>query len=295
MQGTDERLLDRRRLLLSGAGALGGLSCLTSHSLAALSACSSPLDGTLVLVQLSGGNDGLSTVVPHGDDAYHRSRQTTRIDPARVQKLDAYRGLHPELTRLRSLFGDGRLAIVEGVGYADPNRSHFKSFEIWHTADPRGRASGDGWIGRLCEVAFADDVHPNRVVHVGARVPYSLYSSKHPPASFSAPAGYRWVRNEDTVRGLGWEFGRGDGSILGHLRAKMRAARESSGAIRAAVARYRTPIVYPREPFAEYMKLRVCSPSPQISTLVPGGASATLRQTAAGAFSRPPRHVPNGP
>ncbi len=238
-------ILDRRLLLRSGLGAL------TSLGLSRRAAAGAAADGpALVLVQLSGGNDGLSTLIPIADDAYHAARRATRH--REVLALDEYRGLHPGLVGLHARYHDGGLAIVQGVGYPRPNRSHFKSFEIWHTADERGRAVGAGWIGRLCEAAFTAP-HPNRVVHVGPRMPYALFSSRHPAAAFTTPAGYRWVRNEDELAALERDDATAN-EALALLRERMREARVSSAALRRAVLGYRTPIDYPDEPFAEALR-----------------------------------------
>ena len=271
--------LDRRRLLLSGACTLGSLGLFSSRALAgSIRPREEDEDAAvLVLVQLSGGNDGLSMVVPHGDDAYHTARRATRIAPEEVLRLDDYRGLHPELGRLHALVGEGRLAIVEGVGYPEPNRSHFKSFEIWHTASHAGRSSGEGWVGKLCEAAFGDEALANRVVHVGPRVPYSLHSTTHPPASFTAPDGYRWVKNEETDAGLGWEAkAQEGGGILARLRTKMLEARDSSAAIRAALARYRTPVEYPAEEFGNALR--------SAAALIEGRVGARIVSVELGGF-----------
>lgn len=249
----ERHTIDRRRILMGSLGVFGGLG-LTSPWSARLA--QDPR--TLVLVQLSGGNDGLSTVIPYGDDAYHGARNLIRHDPAGVLRLDEYRGLHPELVRLRERYAQGGLAIVEGVGYPEPNRSHFTSFEIWHTGDRRGRTSGEGWVGRLCEAVYGEDADANRVVHVGKSPPYSLYSTRHPAASFSAPYGYRWVKNGQELRELEERQKKNEGKApneaLAFLRAKMKDAHASSAAIRAAAARYRTPVAYPGDAFADELR-----------------------------------------
>ncbi len=199
----------------------------------------------LVLVQLSGGNDGLSTVVPYGDDAYARARGPLRIAPDAVLRLDERRGLHPALGRLAGLFERGSLAIVEGAGYPRPNRSHFESFEIWHTADTEGRASGEGWIGRLCRVAWEDAPDANRVVHIGPRPPYSLHSSQHPPVSFTAPELYGAAGRADALERLEGLGGAPEGSTLAFLRDLQRDARVSSRAVREATQRPRKRVEYP--------------------------------------------------
>jgi uncharacterized protein (DUF1501 family) len=246
--------IDRRHVLMGGLGLWGGLGL-------GLPGCLRREDPrTLVLVQLSGGNDGLSTVIPFQDDDYHRARPTLGHDAASVLQIDDTRGLHPELELLRARYDEGGLAIVEGVGYPRPNRSHFASLEIWHTADLRGRLAGEGWIGRLCEAAYGEDSHPNRVVHVGKTPPYSLFSTRHPAASFSAPYGYRRLKNGAALKELesleAVDEGKqkAPGGSLAFLRARMSAARESSGRIRAAAAGYRTPVEYPSDPFADELR-----------------------------------------
>ncbi|MFI6820446.1 DUF1501 domain-containing protein [Micromonospora sp. NPDC050187] len=102
---------------------------------------------TVVLVTLYGGNDGLNTVVPYADPAYHSTRPDLAHPPERVLTLDDRHGLHPALTGLKRLWDDGRLAIVHGVGYPRPDRSHFRSMDIWQTGTPDAPAD-TGWVGR---------------------------------------------------------------------------------------------------------------------------------------------------
>jgi uncharacterized protein (DUF1501 family) len=108
----------------------------------------------LVVIQLSGGNDGLNTVIPYGDDAYHRSRFATRIAEQAVLKIDDYIGWHPSLLGFAERQDLGKLCVVQGVGYPNPNRSHFESMDIWHSAGltPPHRT---GWIGRWFDAQAA--------------------------------------------------------------------------------------------------------------------------------------------
>ena len=94
----------------------------------------------LVVVQLSGGNDGLSMVIPYGDDAYYQLRNKIAHPASQVLKIDNYIGLHPNLTGLKSLYDNGDMAIVQGVGYPNPNRSHFRAMDIWQSR-PAGTAT----------------------------------------------------------------------------------------------------------------------------------------------------------
>ncbi len=118
----------------------------------------------LVVVQLSGGNDGINTVVPYADDGYARFRKQLRLPTAELHKINDRVGLHPALEDFGRLLQEGRLAIVQGVGYPNPNRSHFKSMAYWHTARLDGKddnptgdqfrpelVSGSGWLGRALD------------------------------------------------------------------------------------------------------------------------------------------------
>jgi uncharacterized protein (DUF1501 family) len=109
-------------------------------------------DRVLVVIELNGGNDGINTVVPYRDEGYERHRSATRLATGDLIKIDDQIGLHPSLSDATRLLDDGRLAIVQGVGYPNPNRSHFESLRIWHTARPDAAdAAGPGWIGRVLD------------------------------------------------------------------------------------------------------------------------------------------------
>ncbi|MCB9914087.1 MAG: DUF1501 domain-containing protein [Planctomycetes bacterium] len=233
--------LDRRAFLAGGLGFTAGL-CLAPGALAARRDES---QRHLVLVQLSGGNDGLSTLVPYGDDAYHAARDATRIAAESLHRLDEYRGLHPALTRLAARYDAGELALVQGVGYPGPNRSHFKSLEVWHAAHPDGRVAGDGWIGKLCDARWPQDAPPELVVHLGKDVPYALHSAHHPPVAFEVPETYQWLGDGQELDPGADEPARGGGSVLERLRRVQRDAQASSRRIRHAAAGYRTDVEYP--------------------------------------------------
>jgi len=140
----------------------------------------------LVVIELTGGNDGLNTVVPHADDIYHRSRPTLRIEPDQVLKLDDHVGLHPALEELHSLWESGDLALIQGVGYPNPTRSHFRSMEIWQTGVV-GPAPPAGWLGRAADVSPALGL-----CHVGPEaVPLAIQGRKVIPQALASLAEYR--------------------------------------------------------------------------------------------------------
>lgn len=108
----------------------------------------------LVVVEMNGGNDGLNTVVPIQQSKYRRFRQQVRIDKQQVLRLDEQVGLHPAMQGFKELYDDGTLAIINSVGYPNPNRSHFKSMAIWHSANATGsRPDGNGWLGQYLDAS----------------------------------------------------------------------------------------------------------------------------------------------
>jgi uncharacterized protein (DUF1501 family) len=133
---------------------LVALSSSVPHFLARSAHAAKPArdDHVLVVIELSGGNDGINTVVPYRDEGYERHRSATRLATSDLIKIDDQVGLHPSMRDAARLLNDGKLAIVQGVGYPNPNRSHFESKRIWHTARPEAAdAAGPGWIGRVLD------------------------------------------------------------------------------------------------------------------------------------------------
>src|SRR6195256_4422920 len=137
-----------------------------------------PNNRILVLVQLAGGNDGLNTVIPIADGTYHDARPTLRQDQG-VLLLNNQLGLNPNLKGLKASFDAGQLAIVQGVGYPNPNLSHFASMNIWETASVQG-GIGDGWLGRYLNYLDKVGESPNHAlegVSAGSLVPPELRSN----------------------------------------------------------------------------------------------------------------------
>ena len=146
-------MLTRRQVLsraITGAVSVGATAPFLWNQVAA--AAVDDADPILVVVELEGGNDGLNTVIPYTDDQYYRSRPTLAVDKTRVLKLDDRLGLHPSMGDLYKLWDAGQLCVVNNVGYPQPNRSHFRSREIWQSGDLQ-RVSHTGWLGRAADNA----------------------------------------------------------------------------------------------------------------------------------------------
>ena len=132
---------------------------------------------TLIVVQMAGGMDGLNTVIPYKDPAYRQNRSALGIKESDLLVVNDRVAFHPSLAPMKDIFDKGNLAVVEGVGYPNPNFSHFKAMDIWQFADPDGKTN-EGWLGKYFEGLTDADGHPLTGLSVGSRLPESLQSDK---------------------------------------------------------------------------------------------------------------------
>ena len=137
---------------------------------------------SLVVVQLSGGNDYLNTIVPYGDDEYYDFRKTVHIDQESVLPVDGTYGFNPNLGPLKRLYDEGKVAVINGIGYDNPNRSHFRSMDIWHTALP-DEIGNEGWLGRVIREIDPSGENVLTGVNFGRGLPRALGVRGVPVAS----------------------------------------------------------------------------------------------------------------
>ena len=151
-------------------------------------------DKILVVVQLLGGNDGLNTVVPHGRDGYNRGRRALRLPAGQLHKITPEIGLHPSMGGMAKILERGRLAVVQGVGYPNPDRSHFRSMEIWETASVKNDAQAleTGWLGRALDARPTKPGDDPPGLHVGDRsMPLALKTRKTEVPSVESLESYK--------------------------------------------------------------------------------------------------------
>ena len=221
-------------------------------------------DRVLVIVQLSGGNDGLSMVVPYGDDAYSNARRRARVDMDGLHKIDNHVALNADLKGLSSLYRDGKMSIIQGVSYPKATRSHFKSMDIWHAGDLRGSIEPYGWVGRFCDRSFKDNTNPNLIVSIGNKTPRAVSGRLKKPVALSSPDAYRYVA-EDREKMRFPKVNDAEGkkeSSLDFIRRTSREARKSSVEIRKAVERHQTSENYGVRGLANDLKMAasiICS------------------------------------
>ncbi len=194
-------------------------------------------DRILVVVQLLGGNDGLNTVVPHGIDGYARSRRALRLPAGQIHKITDEIGLHPRMGKLAELLQEGRLAILQGVGYPNPDRSHFRSMEIWETARTEQGALETGWLGRVLDEHPVGPGGDLPALNIGTRaLPIAFRSKRTEVPSLDSLEQYRLRLAGDDARKRAEREGldnvarvdRGDDPLLGFLRRSTLAAYDSS-------------------------------------------------------------------
>ncbi|WP_286778331.1 MULTISPECIES: DUF1501 domain-containing protein [Sphingobacterium] len=176
----------KRRQFLK-AGTLATASLLLPNFLKAMSSPEALERGNkvLVILQLSGGNDGLNTIVPIRNDIYFRERQTIAVDNALALTDEA--GIHPALPFFKTLYDRGELAVLNNVGYPDPNKSHFRSMDIWHSASRSDEYLESGWIGRYLDQACYDCGHPTQALEVNDMLSLALKGKQKKAFAFKDP------------------------------------------------------------------------------------------------------------
>jgi len=183
--------LNRRDILKAG---LSGLSMTAGTALrvgvfgraaAALAAEAESNGKILVVLELSGGNDGLNTLVPYADDAYYKFRPKIGLPKKSLRPIDDHFGFNRGMVGFERLYKEGKLAIVHGCGYENPSFSHFSSMAYWHTAAPN---SGEqyGWVGRLADT-IAPEAPPNFIVNIDTHQSLAVRSRRHVPVVFDDP------------------------------------------------------------------------------------------------------------
>lgn len=246
-RSTAQPKMNRRNLIKAGLTAIGGglvvpnAFAQAAQSVAAEAAAQGKI---LVVLELSGGNDGLNTVVPYADDAYYRHRPNIAIPENRVRKIDDHFGFNPGMAGFERLYKDGKMAIVHGCGYDNPSYSHFTSMAYWHTAAPN---SGEdfGWVGRLAD-QMAPDAPANYIVNIAGSQSLAVRSERHVPIVFDQPDRFQReaFAEEREVLDRAPDMGEVDNPSRRFLMGIARSANESSALVRQAWDNYSSPIDY---------------------------------------------------
>lgn len=184
---------ERRRFIqasLAGTAVISLSGAVPNVLLSATKPMASTNENILVVLQLSGGNDGLNTVIPFGDDEYYKNRFTLAIGKNTVRKIDDHTGFHPALNGLSDQLEKGKVAVVQGVGYPNPNRSHFESMDLWHTSHQMKHSATVGWLGNTVDRGMAKLDLP--AIHLGQGLqPLALKTDLRPIPSIRSIDNFR--------------------------------------------------------------------------------------------------------
>ena len=219
-------------------------------------------DPVLVVLQLSGGNDALNTLVPHGDPLYYDNRPAVRVPEGQALDLDGYAGLNPNMGPLKRLYDEGKVAVIQGVGYPNPNRSHFRSMDIWHTCEPDKQGT-EGWLGRAIR-----EIDPNKEnvltgVNFGRGLPRALAAPGVPVASVGNLATYGVLTgieaDEQRVEALDifskmYSPTLGRSAVVDYLSQTGMDALKGADILSTAPEMYSSSIEYGDDVVAQYMK-----------------------------------------
>ncbi len=245
--------LDRRELLKQGLGGLGvgaSLPFVFERAAQAMDTDKKPPSGNahreriLVVVELDGGNDGLNTVVPYGDDAYYRQRPKIGIAADKVLRIDDHFGFHPSLGGFERLYKDGRFALIHGCGYENPILSHFAAMGFWHTGVP---IAGEklGWVGRTADF-LSPTAKENMIINIASQQSLAARSRIHTPLVFDDPSRFLRVGRYEQMpllKALSGSTG-SDNPNLDFVSGVASSAMKSADFVREAWAAYSTPIDY---------------------------------------------------
>ena len=219
-------------------------------------------DRNLVIVQMSGGNDYMNTLVPYGNGLYYDSRPEIAIDPESVIKIDDQVGFRPGLEPIKRLWDEGKVAIINGIGYPNPNRSHFRSMDVWHTALAE-EVGTEGWLGRAIR-----DIDPNGEnvlagVNFGRGLPRAMGCPGVPVASVGNLETYGLFPDmqdqalrEYALETFGKMYGGAEGkdAVMGFLGQTGLDALRGADILRTAPGMYESTVEYAANPMAQSLK-----------------------------------------
>jgi uncharacterized protein (DUF1501 family) len=221
----------------------------------------------LVVIQLAGGNDGLNTIVPYTDDAYYKARPAIGVKQKDALQLDSKLGFNPAASELSELYKQGKVTIVQGVGYPEPNRSHFRSIEIWQTAEPR-KVKDTGWLGRYLDYAYPEHASAKGelrfpAINVEPILPKTLSGQRVVVPSISDLGSFRFQadpKNEadrkaqvETFNAIYRDFNT-DRKFVEKLRLVGMDTTRASDYLQKLAEGYKTTAEYPNDAFGTRMK-----------------------------------------
>ncbi len=207
----------------------------------------------LVIIQWTGGNDGLNTVVPFRNDIYYKNRPQLAIPKNKVLKLNSELGLNPVMSGLKSLYDDGLVSIINNVGYPDPDRSHFRSMDIWHTASGSKQNWTTGWIGRYLD-EHCTNCKPYTALEIDDTLNLALKGIERSGFAASDPSKLKQVSGNRFLKNLAFHHDHDHEENVAYLYKTMIDTQASADYLVTQSRVYNTKVKYPMSPFANDLK-----------------------------------------
>jgi len=208
----------------------------------------------LVIIQLSGGNDGLNTIVPFGNDIYYQKRKTIAISPTDIIKLNDMLGLNPSLSALKELYDQGLMSIINSVGYPNPDRSHFRSMDIWQTASDSNQFLTTGWIGRYLDANCTDCKNPYNAIEVDDTLSLAMKGAKMKGIAVQDPYKLYQTTREPFFKDIEHDHANLSEDNLGYLYKTMIETYSSADYIQQTSKTYTVNAQYPATAFGNQLK-----------------------------------------
>lgn len=268
--------LSRRKFLQLSS--LASAALMTPRFLHAMAKTALPQNAKkLVVIQLSGGNDGLNTVIPVRNDLYYSGRSKIAISKTDALTLTDEAGLHPSLKAIKQLFDDGHATIINGVGYPDPNRSHFRSMDIWQTASGSNEVVTNGWIGRfLDEACDSCNIHNALAVEVDATLSLALKGAEKNGIALQDPRLYHAAASSNFIKKAGLHAKEHEGALARYLYQTLTETEASAEYIFSQSKIFKSTRHYPDTQLGKRLKV--------IAELVCSGSETSVYYVSHGSF-----------
>jgi uncharacterized protein (DUF1501 family) len=209
----------------------------------------------LVIIQLSGGNDGLNTIIPYGNDIYYQKRKTIAVNQTDIIKLNDIQGLNPNLSALKDIYDQGYMSIINSVGYPNPDRSHFRSMDIWQTASDSKQFLTTGWIGRYLDSNCQTCKNPYTAIEVDDTLSLAMKGAKMKGIAVQDPNKLYQTTREPFFKGLVHDHSANlNEDNLGYLYKTMIETYSSADYIQKTAKTYNVAAEYPATGLGNQLK-----------------------------------------
>lgn len=229
----------------------------------------------LVVLQLSGGNDGLNTLIPISNDLYYENRQTIGIAKNKALRLNDDAGIHPALPVLKKMYDEGYLAALNEVGYPNPDRSHFRSMDIWHTASKSNEYLTTGWLGRYLDAQCSGCAHPTQVLEIDDMLSLASKGENHKGIAFVNAERLQKAAKQNLFEGIN-SVHHDEDEIATYLYKTLADTESSASYIFEKSRMYNSPFTYPNTEIGKGFK--------NIASLIGSDINTTVYYISHGSF-----------